>query len=657
MKKDNILFFILCVAGFLGLVLSYSNHFNNAFQFDDFHTVTDNLFIRDLKNIPLFFKNIQTFSILPGNWGYRPVTTTTLAIDYWLAKGVGSTFYFHLSTFIWYVVQCVLMYFLFLKIMNTASPHRWNRYIALFGVSWYSLHAANAETINYIIQRADSLSTLMVVAGLVLYAYLPGCRKSHVYLIPVIIGVLTKEPAVMFAPLLFLYIMFFEYHCSFSDMFKPRNFIRGMKESLPAFGICILLGFLVLKMLSQSQSVGIPLDSVSSTFSYLIAQPFVMAHYTITFFLPFQLSADTDWEVISSIFDDRIILGFLFVLGMFYIAYVNSKQKERRPIAFGILWFFIALIPTSSFIPLSQVLNDHRMFFPFVGLMLSVCWMFGLAIRRKENDLVGNPFVMTLVVLGVLGILGGHAYGTHERNNVWHTAESLWYDVTIKSPRNPRGLMNYGLTQMAKGNYQRAEEYFEKALALKPRYAYVHINLGILKGATDRPVEAERHFKSALQFNPNDPTSYFYYASWLRRQNREAEAIPLLKRSLQLSPAYGRSQSLLNEILANPKGVKSVVEEAEELARSNPTAENYLRLSLRYHNEGRFEDCIRACNRALEIRPDYELAYNNICSAYNELKMWDKAIEACEKGVRINTANQLLQNNLARAKSQKALQK
>ena len=69
----------------------------------------------------------------------------------------------------------------------------------------------------------------------------------------------------------------------------------------------------------------------------------------------------------------------------------------------------------------------------------------------------------------------------------------------------------------------------------------------------------------------------------------------------------------------------------------NPTPKNYLNMSLQYHNAGRFRDSITACQKALKIKPDYYPAYNNICAAYNEMKMWDKAIEACEKGLRITS--------------------
>jgi tetratricopeptide (TPR) repeat protein len=314
---------------------------------------------------------------------------------------------------------------------------------------------------------------------------------------------------------------------------------------------------------------------------------------------------------------------------------------------------FIALIPASSIIPLAEVMNDHRMFFPFVGLMLGVCWAFGLLIINNEKTILKSSSVRALIIIISLLILSGYAYGTYQRNKVWRTEESLWYDVTIKSPDNGRGLMNYGLSQMSRGNYQKALEYFERSLILTPYYSYLHVNLGILKGAMNQPVEAERYFKNALQYAPNNPVSYYYYAVWLKSQNRSEEAIPLLQRALQISPAHNNAQNLLNEILAHPGILKSPVEKAEELVKSTPTAENYLNLSLQYHNAGRFQDSIKACNKALKIKPDYDLAFNNICAAYNELKMWDKAIAACEKGLSINPNNQLMKNNLTRAKREK----
>src|SRR5438067_1026951 len=83
-SKRLVLFLILALA----VAITYSNHFNNGFHLDDSHAVVNNVYIQGLKNIPLFFKDANTFSSLPSNQSYRPIVTTTLAIDYWLGKGL-----------------------------------------------------------------------------------------------------------------------------------------------------------------------------------------------------------------------------------------------------------------------------------------------------------------------------------------------------------------------------------------------------------------------------------------------------------------------------------------------------------------------------------------------------------------------------------------
>jgi hypothetical protein len=50
---------------------AYANHFDNPFELDDIHTIVQNEAIRDLRNIPRFFKDASTFSTLPANQVYR----------------------------------------------------------------------------------------------------------------------------------------------------------------------------------------------------------------------------------------------------------------------------------------------------------------------------------------------------------------------------------------------------------------------------------------------------------------------------------------------------------------------------------------------------------------------------------------------------------
>jgi protein O-mannosyl-transferase len=666
---------ILSLAIILIIVsLVYSNHFNNPFHFDDTHTIVNNPYIKDINNFGMFFTDVSTFSTMPTNQGYRPIVTLSLAIDYWIAGDL-NPFYFHLSMFFWFLVQLILMYYLFRKILEKFLSFKYTEYFILFAISFYGLHAVNAETINYIISRSDSMSTVFVILGIVLYAYFPAKRKYYLYLIPVILAILTKQTAVMFAPIIALYILFFEMNKSISDLFGKnalKTIGKVLYKSLPSIIICGIFGYLVFSMQRKEAMLEV------SNLDYMITQSWVMLRYFILFFIPVNLSADPDWTIIDYIFDERVITGFAFVIILFVSAVRLSKNELTRPISFGIFWFFLALLPTSSFIALTQVTNDHRMFFPFVGLTISAVG--SLAIIAKKYDLLDKLKYRYLIICLAVLVLGLNAYGTYMRNIIWSSSELLWYDVTEKSPNNPRGLMNYGLSQMEKGNYDTAKEYFEHGLKIDPDYFFLHINMGILLNAMGNPEEAEQHFLKTLKYTSQTSPTY-YYASFLKTQERFDEAIIQLKNCLSISYSYMPARHMLMElylILGYRDNLISLIEVTLELfpsdkytldlnelvksapslseldiakhnATTNPNASNFINLSLAYYKSGMYLECIDACKSALELDPENALAYNNMCSAYTMLGEYDKAIEACNNALQIKPDYELAKNNLNKA--------
>ncbi|MEW6468022.1 MAG: tetratricopeptide repeat protein [Bacteroidota bacterium] len=659
-SEDNRLlspeFILLSALVFALLLFAYSNHFHNPFHFDDDHTIVSNQYIRDLGNIPKFFTDATTTSSLPANQAYRPGLTTLNAIDHWMGgKAMPQPFYFHLSIFISYVILGMLLFLMTYRIFNLSVEHRWNKYFALFATAFFMLHTANAETINYIIARSDSFSTLMIVLAFVIYQRKPQWRKFFVFLIPVIFGFFVKEPALMFIPLLFIYIILFEHRMSLREALGTgiSRSLRTLLVLLPALVAGVLLFWLSQKMTPPLWTSG-----GGNRWHYLQTQAPVMVHYVLNFIFPFNLSADTDWAVIRNFFDERVLGGILFVAGMLTLAFVTSKKQHTRPVAFGILWFFLALMPTSSIFPFAEVLNDHRVFFPYIGLCMAATWALALMVIRHEERIVSRSALSLACLLVPLVFLVAHTFGVRTRNKVWSSGESLWYDVTIKSPNNARGLMNYGNALMQKARFAEALDYYNRAKQLWPFYPYIYINLGVLHGATNNPAEAEANFKHALSLNAYLPGSYFYYANWLKGQNRIPEAKKLVADGLKVSPNHVELIRLQKELEAIPDNTmgnthQPSLDQAILAASNNPTPENYLNLSLQYYYAGKYEMCIKAAEEALKLKPDYDLAYNNICAAYNVLKQWDKAIEAGEKGLRINPNNAQLAANLAVAKQGK----
>ena len=227
-------------------------------------------------------------------------------------------------------------------------------------------------------------------------------------------------------------------------------------------------------------------------------------------------------------------------------------------------------------------MNDHRIFLGFIGLVPAAVWAIRLvAGSRPEWD---SPGARRIVVAGCAILLAAHVAGTAVRNRVWRTG-SLWRDVTLKSPGNGRGHMNYGLALMERGDYAGARKAFDEARKTLPNYAYLEVNFGVLEGATGHPEEAEANFRRAIVLDPVAPMTRSFFAQWLTTQRRSPEAIPLLEQALRRSPADGTSRNLLTNLLAAHGDVEAATAVAREALRINPGDE-----SARAYASGGFPD-------------------------------------------------------------------
>lgn len=688
MNKNRLILFAITILLFAATIITYSNHFNNDFHFDDSHTINNNIYIRDIGNIPRFFTDLKTFGAMPDNLGYRPVVTASTAIDYKIGGGL-DPFYFHLSMFVVFLLQAVLMFFVFLKIFDKALKHGWNIFLAFFATALYLLHPGNAETINYISARSDSYSTFFVLLGLFMFMYSRVCRKYWLYTLPVILGVLCKQSAAMFPLLLFVYVFLFEGSPDSERLLSRKNLtvlwksvVRVLPALIVTFGVSLWVE-LIVSAQAHSGFLDTRADSLGYHTKYLLTQPYVLFGYFSNFFIPDNLSSDPGMNVFETLKDPALWIGIVFILLMLAVAFITVKNEKFRPISFGIFWFLICSIPTSLLVASTQPANSHRLFYIYVGLTLSVTWFIYLFIIKIAP--VFNPvkFVRTVAFLALIVLFAG-AGATYQRNEVWKNEETLWGDIVKKNPGNARALMNYGLTLMAKGNYTDAEYNYRKALQIWPYWMYLHINMGIIKEATGLPGEAEQWLLSAIRLGQNSPEGYYYYARFLRNQKRNDQAIANLKTALLVSPAHLESRYMLMDMQAQlemwedlaataqetinivpgdasatayldmAKNKKGSLQNAEDAVKTAPTPEGYLNLSLIYYNKGEYEKCIQACNDALKLNPNYPEAYNNICSAYNAMKKWDEGMRACEQALKLKPDYELARNNLAWAKSEKA---
>ena len=614
-KSDQSVSLLWLGAGICALVIAaYANHFDNGFHFDDSHAVVDNPAVRDIWNIPRYFSDASTFSVLPLNQSYRPVLQTTLAVDYWVGGGYRPAV-FQVDSFVWFAALLACAYGLFVCVLQPCADTADPRAMAMVAVAVFAVHPVGAETVNYVIQRGEILSTLGVAGALLVYARWPELRAYGAWIPPLVLGALAKPPALVFPALMACYALLF-------DPPSIAKRARVWRDVGLAVGVVAVCGWWMAAHTPPAFTTG-----ASSAFEYWLSQPFIALRYFGTFFAPIGLSADNDWAAVSGAGDPNALAGFVFIGVVVLAAWAAGRVQATRPIAFGLWWFLLALLPTAV-TPLAEIANDHRMFFPFVGLALAVTWSAWLLMGRLPASAVRGAALPILIL-----VLLGEAVGVHARNNVWRTDESLWLDVTLKSPTNGRGLMNYGVARMEMGDFTSAIDHFERAVKYTPNYFLLYVNLGVAYGSVQRPADAEAAFRRAIGIAPNDWRAHSFFARWLNDVGRKDEALAEATVAVSLNPLDPSAQEM-----AARYGTGRAI-----------TADGYITISLQQYRAGKFRESIDSAERALTLRPDYAEAYNNVAAGHNALGEWDAGIAAAQEAVRLNPGLQIARNNLAYA--------
>ena len=126
-------FILLSLLSLCLIFFAYSNHFSNAFHFDDAHTIVNNTSIKEF-NIVDFFTDGKTFSSLVTNQSYRPFTTMENALDYKIAGGLNPKI-FHIHIFLTFIIVCFLIFFMVKKLLEMGDYTEYTRYWALLAAS------------------------------------------------------------------------------------------------------------------------------------------------------------------------------------------------------------------------------------------------------------------------------------------------------------------------------------------------------------------------------------------------------------------------------------------------------------------------------------------------------------------------------------------
>ena len=412
--------FHLWISGVLILVvfLVYSNTFNASFHFDDTPHIVENYQIRNLGNIPEILK------------GQRGVTMATFALNY--AAGGLNVVGYHIVNISIHAVAAVLAYFLvFLTLGSLTEDETWAKRIAAYSALLFAVHPVQTQSVTYIVQRMESLASLFYLAALLFFIKSAKCSDSGKRIalyagvaIAYVLGVMSKEIAITLPVIALLY----DYY------FIAKGEVKGIFARIPVYAILAIISVIFIVVfivplggfgdlseessgiaVGMAPSAGFGVKSISPL-EYLFTQFNVIVYYIALLLAPINQNLDYDFPVSRGLFEMpvvkegtvlnipilppvvslSILLAIVAVAVWLFFRYKRTGEPRALVISFFVFWFFIILAPTSSVVPIIDVIFEHRLYLASLGffVIFAVCldWFFDwLGGRRAVSaEITGN---------------------------------------------------------------------------------------------------------------------------------------------------------------------------------------------------------------------------------------------------------------------------
>jgi tetratricopeptide (TPR) repeat protein len=692
--RRGLLYLLACAGGLALFVFAYAGSLHNQLHFDDHSVLVENVHVRSLANVPRFFVDSTTYTTFPPNAVYRPVVSTSLALDHHLGGGL-APYAFRVSQLGQMALLWLALLAFYRVVMDRARPSPANGWLALFAATLFAVHTLNSEAMNLMHVRSEILSTLGLVAGFVVWLRGGLPRKLGLHYVAMVLGALAKLPAVTLGPLVMVWT-FLEARAAEPTLSWGAAARRAARAGAGLLVAGVVVALAVSRMDAPTQHY-----AGGDRLPYALTQVWAWLHYLRLALLPLGLSADPDSARIERWYDSRVFAGALALAALAWLFAGTARSRRAWPIAFGLAWWAIGLAPASSIIPISETMNDHRPFVGLIGLILAAVWgarsgVEAAAGRRGAGEapagpesgrggpraqascaptrdgagfatgksLFPGPGLRVGAVAVCLAILGAHVAGTRVRNEVWREDLTLWTDVTAKSPGNGRGWMNYGLALMQRGRLDEAAAAYDRAAALLPHYYVLRVNQAILAGARGQGEEAERLFREAIALGPTMPDPYYYYARWLVGQGRGPEALAQLAEARRVTPGYAAAADLAMELevargdwaaAAALATARLAIDPADSRAaayarRSTGLQGDYellLRLGMTLGQQRDYVGSAVAYRAALQRQPTSAEALNNLGWTLGQLGFYPEAAAVLEQALVEQPDFELARNNLA----------
>jgi tetratricopeptide (TPR) repeat protein len=525
-------------------------------------------------------------TIQSTNW--NPLVWLSLEVDYAI-YGL-SAWGFHFTNVVLHAANALLV-FLVLRRMTGAVWRSW--LVAAF----FALHPLRVESVAWLAERKDVLSTffgLLTLLAYARYARQPGWGRYLLVVLTFAVGLMAK-PMLVTLPFVLLLLDYWPLGrtpCTGTVAERWAAWRWLLLEKVPLLVLSAACSVVTWYAQQHGKAIA-PLEVFPLAARLANALNAYVAYLGQTLW-PVGLAPYYPHPGRSVSRATATAAGLLLAA---LTAFAVRMRRSHPYLLVGWLWYVGTLVPVIGLVQVgAQARADRYTYLPHIGLFVAGVWgLANLAARRQ-----GRWAVAAAVGLGL--ILCSRV--TWDQVRYWHDDEALWRRAVDVTTANARAHNNLGAVLGKFGRHREAIAEFQAALAVDPYYADAHYHLGVALAKTGRPAEAlgelrraveldpgepraheelglllakrggpdeqeeaERHFRTALQSDPDNAVVCFNLGLLLARQGREEEALPWLREAVRLQPNEARYHVALGYALRRtaPEAAEEQFREASRL--------------------------------------------------------------------------------------------
>lgn len=554
----------------LSTVAVYANTLHAPFHFDDYGSIVKNPLIRNLDAFTdpsqaLRYRQIEGID-LSKLFAPRIVTYFTFALNYRI-HGLDVRGY-HIFNISVHVINAALVYLLVILLLRTplhATKELSARAseVAFATSLLFAVHPVQTQAVTYIVQRASSLSAMFYLACMT--AYLMARMSAQGWLRWAMFGVSACSALLAMKSKETAYSIPLAIAAIEALLFSGRGFKRWAFSI--AMALLVVVAFVHGHMIVGGEMKDIDaatrLQSAMPRAEYLLTELKVVVTYLRLIALPVAQNLDYDYQPAQGLADLKLLWAMLVLCVLVGLSIHGYRRHGLITPALGGAFFFIALSVESSIIPIVDVIFEHRVYLPSVGIIFAaVCLAFYLAPKRA----VMAAMLVLAIALSVTA---------HMRNRVWASEIALWQDTATKSPLKARPHFNLADAYEEGGRYADALKEYEAAASLAPQDVRAQAGLAGMYYKLGRLDEAAAVLDRALSIEPRDAELWSNLGIIHQKRGRYAQSALVFERAASLG-------------LRSPFVFYNL-------------GETYVKL-------GNIDGALRAFDMALAIEPGYEPA-------------------------------------------------